>query len=294
VLFTMSRVTIENFFAAVEIYKPDWIFAFPAYFLQIANDPRAENLETSSVEYIYSGGSTIMPNLEADMKRKFPNMKLFSGVYGLTETAATIVGSHRPNSQANVTYRKDLPSGSMGKVCLGVSAQVRDESGITPLGPNQLGELCIKSTVKFTGYYRQEEETKKAFTEDNWFRTGDTVSYDENGFIYFFGRQKEMFKSFTNHVFPVEIDEVISKHPSVVDACTIGVNDPIGAEKMPRAFVTLKPGSSSSAEEIKEFANKNLPTYKQLRGGLYIVPDLPRGTTGKVSRVLVAQLPVPE
>jgi len=139
--------------------------------------------------------------------------------------------------------------------------------------------------------------TKNAF-KDGWFLTGDVGYLDKDGYLFLVDRHKDIFKYFHNHISPTEIENVvISSHPEVKEACVFPVPDEGG--EVPRVLVTLKDSNKNPedllamAEEIKTSANGKLASYKQLRGGLYIVKELPKGKTGKVMRTLAAQIVLP-
>lgn len=87
----------------------------------------------------------------------------------------------------------DVP-GSVGYIGPGASCVVRDLVTGENLGPNQEGELCFKGLTIMKGYYKNDDATKNSFTEDGWFKTGDVGYYDENGYLYFVERLKELIK----------------------------------------------------------------------------------------------------
>lgn len=87
----------------------------------------------------------------------------------------------------------DVP-GSVGRVFSGMSCVIKDPNSGENLGPNKKGEICIKGLMVTKGYYKDDEATKKSFTEDGWFRTGDIGYYDENGYLYVVDRIKELIK----------------------------------------------------------------------------------------------------
>ncbi|CAL8093097.1 unnamed protein product [Orchesella dallaii] len=187
----------------------------------------------------------------------------------------------------------DLPNFSVGKPYPGTLLQIRNPDTLEILGPDQQGEICVKAPGLFRSYLNNPEATEKAFV-DGYFRTGDIGYYDANGFLYVVDRLKEIFKYYNNHISPSELENVIQKHPKVKEVCVIGFPD-VGGH-VPRAFVTVHSFTEPKKdleEELKQFANSKLATYKHLSGGVYIVDALPRGKTGKISRQLVEKLPVP-
>jgi 4-coumarate--CoA ligase len=92
---------------------------------------------------------------------------------------------------------------------------------------------------------------------------------------------------------PAEIEEIVLHHPAVEEAVVVGVHDPSGGDRIPRAFVVLKAGAEGACpDQIRDFVDSRVAAYKKLRGGLYIVPSLPKNKTGKVSRADVIAMAV--
>jgi len=149
--------------------------------------------------------------------------------------------------------------------------------------------MCIASPILCAGYYNRPEESEKTFI-DGWMKTGDLAYYDENGFVFALDRIKETFKYFNNHISPAELEEHLLQHPSVAEACVFGVKDPDGGDHIPKAIVVLKQECTASAEEIRDFVDAKVAPYKKIRGGVFLVKNLPSGKTGKVLRSEAAKL----
>ncbi|CAL8089695.1 unnamed protein product [Orchesella dallaii] len=288
-----GKVTKELVLKTVHELKPKFAFAFPTFLLALVS-PEAKNFDCNSVEIIWTGGTTITPAIK-DALFQLPSLKDFINAYGLTEnmsaTTSAILSSASELERSGPKSIRDLPDFSTGTIYPYYHMQVRDIETMEVLGPNKSGEICLKGPAMFKEYYKNPDATKAAFI-DGFFRTGDIGYYDEHGYIYISDRLKEIFKHRTmNHISPSEIEDVIGKHPNVNEVCVVGIPDPEGGGHTPRAFITVKGDPSQTiAEEIKKFANDKLPDYKHLCGGVYIVPELPKGKTGKVTRRLVAEL----
>ncbi|CAG7724168.1 unnamed protein product [Allacma fusca] len=286
-LLQLNNVTMENIFHAVHHYKPEGIFGFPKYLLYLANSPDASKYDFSSLRVVSTGGVVITPSFVQTMECKL-GVRVVNG-YGMTECGLfTSTRSYDPNSESKIL--ENIPDFSVGKLVPGTTLQVRDIDTGKPLGPNKEGELCFKNELMCAGYLNKREESEKTFP-DGWLRTGDVGYFDENGFVFVVDRIKEIFKYYNNHISPSELENIIQRHPAVNNVCVVGVPDPEGGDSVPRAFVTLK-DVNVSAHEIRQFANENMASYKKLRGGLIVLPELPVGKTGKLERRVLSKIQI--
>lgn len=131
------------------------------------------------------------------------------------------------------------------------------------------------------GYWNQPEETAHAL-RDGWMYTGDVAKMDQDGFFYIVQRKKDMIIVSGLKVFPSELEEVLFTHPSVVEACVIGVPHSYRGESV-KAFVVLKPGASTTVEELQSFLKERLAKFK-VPSEIEFVPALPKSAVGKVLR----------
>ncbi|KAF5295897.1 hypothetical protein FQR65_LT10385 [Abscondita terminalis] len=156
------------------------------------------------------------------------------------------------------------------------------------LGPNQVGELRIKSPCQFIGYYNKDSSER--FDSDGWLRTGDSFYYNEDLCFYFVERIGESFKYLNIHISPAEIETVILDLEPIETAIVIGC--PHETEiNHPMAVIKLKPNSKKiTAEEIVKHVENNLENKNWLRGGVKFVDTIPMTVTGKVNRTMLKKL----
>ena len=131
-------------------------------------------------------------------------------------------------------------------------ALLNDEDQPVPAG--EPGEICVRGPLVMKGYHGLPEETAKAFS-GGWLHTGDVGRFDEDGFLYIVDRKKDMIVTGGFNVFPRELEDVISAHPSVAMVQVIGVPDERWGESV-KAVVVLKPGVAPSDELAYELKNK--------------------------------------
>jgi long-chain acyl-CoA synthetase len=131
------------------------------------------------------------------------------------------------------------------------------------------------------GYLDSPEETRAVF-DDGWFRTGDLARVTGDGYVSIVGRQRERIKRGGYSVFPAEVEAVVLAHPAVAEAAAVGMPDPTLGEEI-AAFVTLRPGAATDADELIAWCRARLAAYKYPRR-VVIVPELPKSATGKILR----------
>ena len=152
------------------------------------------------------------------------------------------------------------------------------------LPPGREGELCIKGPQVMPGYWRREKETKEVL-KDGWLHTGDIARMDEEGYFEIVVRKKDLITVRLPedmdgiHVYPEEIERVLTQHPKVKEAGVVGVPSPLG-ERI-KAFV-VKAGEVT-AEEIMDFCRRNLAHYK-VPEMIEFIEELPKNIMGKILR----------
>ena len=194
--------------------------------------------------------------------------------YGLTEVSPVIT----------TTTATEMRIGSCGRAMGDTELKVVDQNGNT-LDVDDIGELWARGTAVSAGYYKRPEATAAVFVKDGWFRTGDIVRMDADGYVYIVDRAKDMINVGGEKVYPREVEEVLFRHPAIADAVVVAASDPILGE-VPRAVVTLKPGKEVSACELNAFLRPLLATFKLPRT-IEFVTAVPRSASGKALRRLL-------
>ncbi|KAA3606053.1 MAG: long-chain fatty acid--CoA ligase [Planctomycetota bacterium] len=224
--------------------------AVPAIFNAINCFPGVEKMDLTSVKSCFSGSAP----LPIDVLETFERMtgsKICEG-FGLTETSPVVT--------ANPLFGK-RKVGSIGIPGPSTDAKVVDvEDGETELPVGQEGELIVKGPQIMKGYLNMPGETADMIRDD-WLYTGDLARMDEDGYFFIVGRKKDMILASGYNIYPDEIDNVLMSHPSVLEACTIGIPDPKRGETV-KSFIVLHPGQSLSEEEIRAFCKENMAAYK--------------------------------
>jgi acyl-CoA synthetase (AMP-forming)/AMP-acid ligase II len=132
----------------------------------------------------------------------------------------------------------------------------------------------------FSGYWRDPQATKDAFTADGWYRTGDIGRLTDDGYLYILDRARDMVISGGENIFPAEVEAVLARHPAVAEVAVIGRPDPVWGESV-HAVIRQAAGAEVSAEDIIAFCRSRLAHFKCPKSVEFSGP-LPRTTTGKV------------
>lgn len=179
---------------------------------------------------------------------------------------------------------------SVGKLSNDITVKILDDEG-NHLAVNEVGELLIQTQFEFLGYYNNPEATLEALDSDNWIHSGDLGKIDEEGYLYIVDRKKDIIKYSNYQINPSEIEEVLERIDGVGTVCVVGIPDLVATD-LPAAVIIRKIGSNLTESDVLNEVAKTLPDYKQLRGGVYFVDELPMTPSGKVKKRLVKTMAI--
>jgi fatty-acyl-CoA synthase len=208
------------------------------------------------------------------IQEHLPQVRLIEafGMTELTNGAAYLDAAHATTK-----------TGSQGRPFPHVDIKVVDEQG-NDLPPGEEGELLVRGPKVSQGYWRADEINAATFV-DGWFHSGDYARIDEDGYLWFLDRKKDMIKSGGENVASAEIERVIYEHPGVAEAAVVGVPDPHWDE-VPKALIVPKQGSGLTDEDLRTHCLDRLGKFKVPKH-IELVDTLPRNDSGKVlKRVL--------
>jgi acyl-CoA synthetase (AMP-forming)/AMP-acid ligase II len=245
----------------------------PTHYSLILNAPEEvkKNFDGSSIKQLLCSSAPVRRQTKLDIMKFFPNAALFEA-YGSTE--AGLVTILRPEEQLDRL-------GSIGKECVGTDTiKLLDEEG-KEVAPGEVGELFSRGPMMFDEYYKMPDKTKDSFVGD-YFSAGDMARKDEDGYYHLVDRKANMIITGGEHVYPSEVEEVISLHPKVFDVAVIGVPHDKWGEAV-KAVVIPKNGEDPSEPEIIDFCKDKMASYKKPKSIDFIKADeMPRTTTGKI------------
>ncbi len=253
-------------------YKASTFSAVPTVLSVLLRMPH-ENLDLSSLEFIICGAAPLPIEVFREFEKTF-KCKIIEG-YGLTE--GTCASSVNPMPTETEDRRK---IGSIGLPLPGNEMKIVDDKG-NDVPPNTKGEIVIKGDNIMKEYFKNPEANAETL-KDGWLYTGDIGYMDDDGFFYITDRKKDMIIRGGENIYPREIEEVLYAHPDVSLATVIGVRDNIYGE-LPKAFIVLKEGKTTTAEEIIEHCKKNLANFK-IPKYVEFRDDLLKTPTGKIMK----------
>jgi long-chain acyl-CoA synthetase len=256
---------------------PGFIPAVPPLYARIAQEAEQRGMSIRGIRFALSGA---MP-LPVDLVERWESATggLLVEGYGLTETSPVVVGNPMTSGRR---------PGSIGVPFPDVTVRIADPENLSrDVDFGQRGELLVKGPQVFSGYRNLPTETEEAF-HDGWFRTGDVVTMEPDGFITVVDRIKEVVITGGFNVYPSEVEAVLREHPSVEQAAVIGIPQADGSEQVV-AGIVLTAGSSLDQEVLRAHAKEHLASYKVPRR-FVALPELPVNEMGKVLRREVVPL----
>jgi long-chain acyl-CoA synthetase len=262
-----SKFDPEKVFEAIEKYKVSSFSVVPAMVYAMLQHPNSGNYDLSSLERLGSGSAPLPDAVRSAFKEKF-NAEVYEG-YGLSEASPAVSG-----------YRDGMPykSGSVGIPIQGVEIKIVDPNGKeVPVG--EVGELIVRGDNVTPGYFENEEETARVL-KDNWLYTGDLAKVDEDGYLFIVDRKKDLIIRGGFNIYPRDLEELLSKHPTVLETAVIGVPDERMGEEV-LAFVVKKPGTDVSEQQLIEYCQSNIAKNKSPRKIVFL-DALPRNGVGKI------------
>jgi acyl-CoA synthetase (AMP-forming)/AMP-acid ligase II len=229
-------------------------------------------------------GASPMPFEVITKAMKVLHWARFINAFGQTETASTITSLGPEDHIIEGTEeekRKKLKrlGSSIGKPLPDVEVKILGKNGEV-LPPGQIGDIVARGPRIMSGYWHDEEKTKKAFTPDGWLITSDQGWMDKDGYVYLAGRGDDMIIRAGENIAPEEIENTLHSHPKIEEAAVIGIPDPDWGQ-VPKAIVVLKQGQTATKEEIMEYCRAKLASFKRPRTVVF-VNELPRNAMGKV------------
>lgn len=255
--------------------KIDLFFGVPAVYQQMSLHPRFDATDMSRVRAWGCGGA---PLPDALVERYAARGVRVCNGYGMTETGPTAFVAAPEDALSKI--------GSVGKPQLMLDVRIVDEEG-HDVAEGQTGEIWMRGPGVTPGYWNKPEANFATFARDNWLKSGDLGRRDADGCYYVVGRIKEMFISGGENVYPAEVENVLARHPAILEAAVVGVADEKWGE-VGHAFVLLRPDAAPpTGPELIQFCRGHIAGYKIPRHVTF-VDEFPRTAAGKIRKHLLA------
>ncbi len=256
----------SDFFSLLKTYRPTFYSAGPALHKAILREIKKVNpdeLKNNSLRFIRSGSAPLPSDTVNELEALL---------------GVPVINTYASSETGPISVNYPPKPGSVGIPVID-HLKIINDSGKGP-GPLEQGEIVVQGETVFSGYEDAPEENKTAFI-DGWFRMGDTGYLDGEGYLFITGRKKELINKGGEKISPAEIDDVLNNHPSVRQAMTFRINDPVLGEDI--AALVVAENKKISEEELRTYLLARLIQFKVPRR-IYFVDEIPKGPTGKLLR----------
>ncbi|MCV0395845.1 MAG: long-chain-fatty-acid--CoA ligase [Rhizobiaceae bacterium] len=260
---------IPAFVAELKKYKFHIFPGLNTLFNALLNNEDFRKLDFSQLLLTFGGGMAVQSAV-ADRWKKLTGITVAEG-YGLSETSPVATANRFDGGEFTGTIGLPIPSTEI--------AILDDDGKELPLG--EVGEIAIRGPQVMAGYWNRPDETAQVMTPDGFFKSGDMGFMDERGYVKIVDRKKDMILVSGFNVYPTEIEDVVARHPGVMEAAAIGVPDEKSGEA-PKLFV-VKKDPSLTEDDIRKFCAENLTAYKRPKT-VEFRSELPKSNVGKILR----------
>ena len=272
----MRRWDAEEAVRLIERERVTQLSTVPTMLWDMVHRARTKDADLSSVRNIGSGGQALPLNLLEEVRKLCPHAMIGTG-YGMTETSGAIaqaVGADFLAARA-----------SAGRVLPLVDLRIEREDGAV-CGPNETGEIIVRSAMIMNGYWNRPEETAKTFTADGWLRTGDIGYQDEDGYIFIVDRAKDMVISGGENIYCAEVERVLSEMPQITECATFGIAD----ERLGEALVAVVQAEGLDERSVIDWVAGRLAPYKAPVRVAFSAEPLPRNQSQKINKIALRAL----
>ncbi len=252
------------------------IIAVPTILIALLNHPEFARFDLRSMRTGVTGGSPVPIEI---MKRCISEMHLrhLTIIFGMTETGGTCL-------QTATDDPLERRTASIGRVHPHLEVKIVDPDGNT-VAPGVSGEICVRGYSVMRGYWDDAAKTAEAIDAEGWMHTGDLGVLDAEGYARIVGRIKDMVIRGGENIYPAEIENFLFRHPAIAVAQVFGVPDERFGEEL-CAWLSLKPGTQATEEEIREFCRGQIAHFKIPRY-IRFVSEFPTTPSGKVQKFMM-------
>lgn len=266
----------ETLFGLIERHGVTATAAAPTMIALLLDHPAMPRYDLSSLRNVGYGASAMPAAVLLRAREKWPQVRFGTG-FGMTELAGNVMVLTA--DEHDRALDEGLPIlGSVGRQMLLARVRVVDEA-MRDVAAGGEGEIVVQGDQVLAGYWRNPEATAKAFT-DGWFHTGDVGRWDDAGYLTIVDRKKDMIVTGGENVYPREVEEVLYRHPAVLEAAVIGAADPVWGESV-IAVIARRAGTEVAAAELIAHCRAHIASYKKPKA-IAFVADLPKNASGKV------------
>jgi acyl-CoA synthetase (AMP-forming)/AMP-acid ligase II len=267
----VERFSAKAVIDALRQVEPTVAGLVPTMMIDLLSQPGVTPDDFASLEVVVGGATALDPTLLAEMEDRLGVRVI--GSYGQSEAPAVLATAPGDPVRVRTT--------TIGRCLPGRAVAIRNEDGdLLPI--NTDGELCVRGPLTMSGYLRDDGSLDPATDSDGWRRTGDVCSMDDDGWVTFRGRSRDVIIRGGLNVYPAEVEQALSVHESVSEVAVFGIPDSRFGEAVVAAVL---PGADGTVDvaALKDIAAEQLSSYKRPEDWV-VVTELPRTSTGKVRK----------
>ncbi|VDM48741.1 unnamed protein product [Toxocara canis] len=260
----------------IQEHKVRIIMLVPPTLVFLAKSPIVSKYDLSSVIFALSGAAPAGKDLCDDVLLRHRNIKYILQGYGMTEMGMV---SHLPDLNDGQKF------GNCGRLAATYEQKIVDVKTGKECPQGTSGEIWVRGPTIMLGYLNKPQSTAEAIDDEGWLHSGDIGYLDEKGYLFVVDRLKELIKVRGFQVPPAELEDILISHPQIRDAAVIGIPDKTAGE-LPRAYI-VRASNVLTEKEVFEFVKAKVSHYKQLKGGVRFVNEIPKSASGKILRRLL-------
>jgi acyl-CoA synthetase (AMP-forming)/AMP-acid ligase II len=265
----------------IQSTKTTSITGTPAHIIGLINYPDFEKYDTSSVKSVGLGGAQSSPELIEKVQKIWGAMSASGNTYGMGE---------------NIMHTRTMPfdpedkiRNTVGRPLFGAELKIVDQNDRTrELGPNELGEIVFRGPTLFIGYHKQPKLTQETRDDEGWFYTSDLGFVDEDGYLVYVGRAKEVINRGGTKIYPKEIEDLLSGHPEIQDVAVVRWPDERMGELVCAYVVGVK-GAKFSVKDLTEYLKEQKVMKYLYPEHVINVDEFPMTPTGKVRKAALQE-----
>lgn len=262
----------DTFLEAIERYRVTETNVVPTMLGMLLNTENDHDV--SSLRRIIYGASPMpRPLIERAIDTFGP---IFRQYYGQTEAPLVITVLDETD------HADPRLAGSCGFPAVDAQVRVVSEDDSTAVQPGEIGEIQVRAPFQMRGYFKADALNEEMHTADGWLRTRDLARVDERGYLHLVDRLSDMIVSGGYNVYPKEVEDALMSHPAVFECAVVGAPDPVWIEAV-TAFVSLREGSTASADELRDHVRSRIAGYKVPKS-VEFVDTIPKSAVGKILR----------
>lgn len=273
----------------IEKYSPELIFqvtekervtikqAVPTMYIKELEFEGFDKYDLSTLRAGVVAAAPISPDKVKAIREKF-KINLLQA-FGTSETATTTIGALDDPEEKILS--------TLGRPVKGVAIKIVDTNRVE-VQTGETGEIAIRGVANMKGYYKMPEQTAQVVDNDGWYYSGDLGKVDDEGYLYFVGRQKEVVIRGGFNIYPQEIENLLMQHPSVGTAIIVGLPDKVLGEIV-CAVIKIASGETCTEHEILEYLKPKIATYK-LPNKILFTDEFPLTASGKIQKVKMKEL----